>query len=100
MKPFDAFEIDDPGGAVGVVVLQGAYYLDLPTVLVAPLYRLDSGLKYDIINPEVSFYGDRLIVKLDRMAALPADTLVRRIGSILAYADEIKNALDRLIGGY
>lgn len=100
MKPFDVFAFDDPGGAVAVVVLQGRYYLDLPSTLVAPLYPLGSGLRYDVINPEIHWLGEPVIVKLERLAALPASALVRRLGSLEDEADTIKNALDRLISGY
>jgi hypothetical protein len=100
MKQFDVFNIDDPGGAVAVVLLQGAFYLDLPSVLVAPLYPAGSALQYTVINPEIRIGQGSVIVKLEQITSVSPLLLDRYAGTAEDSAQIIKDALDRLIGGY
>ena len=80
--------------------MQGDFYLDLPTILVMPLYPVDSGLAYQGINPEIRLNGDVLIAKPDHLANVTAGYLMQKCGSLADQRTNLTNALDRLITGY
>lgn len=100
MKQFDVFSVNDPGGVVAVVVIQGDFYLDLPSVLVIPLIRSDSPLVIGEINPLFELAGRTLALKPEQTTGISPQRLGRRIGSLAEQGLLVSNALDRLLAGY
>jgi hypothetical protein len=100
MKRFDVFDVEDAGGAVTVVLLQGGTYLDLPSVLVAPLFPIGTGLQYPVINPEIGMGHRRFVVKLEQITSVSPQLLNRYAGTANGSSQIIMDALDRLMGGY
>lgn len=101
MKQFDVFDVDDTGGVVAITVLSGSAYLDLPNVLAVPLYAAGFVPRVTRINPILDHDGRGLVAVVDEMGAVTKTTFGDCVGH-LSDADQqrIKNALDRLIGGY
>jgi len=101
MKQFDVIDIDDAGGVIAVTVLSAGVYLDLPNILVVPLYAAGFPAQMPEINPTLEFRGIGLVAVLDEIASAPAYSLQAPSGR-LTDADQarIKTALDRLIAGY
>ena len=100
MKKFDVFAVNDPGGVVAVVVIQGEVYLDLPSILVIPLIEANSPLVIAEINPVFALGRERLALKPEQTTGISPSRLGAKIGSLAEQGLKITNALDRLIAGY
>jgi hypothetical protein len=100
MKQFDVFAMEDVGGVVAVVVMAGEYYLDLPNILVVPLYPIDFPARVTQINPVLELDTKPYIAVVDEAVAVPVGLLARKIGSLASQYTLLTNALDRLIAGY
>jgi mRNA-degrading endonuclease toxin of MazEF toxin-antitoxin module len=100
MKTFDVFEYPDPGASMAVVVLQGAYYLGLPTTLIMPLYGSATELAYSGINPRISLNGTTWTAKAEQTGAVSRSRLGRHLGNVADQSHLLLTALDRLMAGY
>lgn len=100
MKQFDVFAVDDVGEVVAVVVMAGTYYLDLPNVLVVPLYPINFPGRVTQINPVLELGGTQYVAAVDEAVAIPTGLLTRCIGSLADQYTLLTNALDRLVAGY
>ena len=87
------------GGAPFVVLLSSHLLGDLTETVVAPVRRAASegapGLEVPVLVD-----GEMLLVSVSGMAGIRASALRKRRGSLLAYEDEIRRALDRLFTGF
>jgi len=83
-----------------VVVLQSHHAGDLPTVVVAPVYRRDVFEAFARLSVEVESHGHALVVSIPELVAVSATLLHRRSGELRAYEDAIRRALDRLFTGF
>lgn len=100
MKRFDVFSVNDPHGVEAVVVVQGDFYLDLPSILVVPLYSDAVAKPIDRVNLSVDLNGKTLIFKTEEMTSAPAEALVRPIGNLEKGAFQIQIVMDRIFSGY
>ena len=86
-------------GAPFVVVLSSHLLGDLIEAVVAPVRRGASagvpGLEVPVVID-----GETLLVSVSGIAGIRATALRNRKGSLLAYEDEIRRALDRLFTGF
>lgn len=88
------------GSAVDLgLVLQDDTLSDLATRIVAPLIEVDSGLSGTPATPDVEFDGQRFIVAVHLMTALPTRNLGRVIVNLESEERRIRNALDLLFFG-
>ena len=83
-----------------VVVLQSHLFEALPTLVVAPLMRLDQSVQGGKILVEVDFAGESLVVNTAFLTNIERRRLSRSRGSLLAYEDDIRRAIDRLFTGF
>ncbi|MGV9010068.1 CcdB family protein [Brevundimonas sp.] len=102
MRQFDVYpNPNEPmrPGAPFVVVLSSHYLDDLTETVVAPLF---SGRTKTVNKLEVAVNvdGRSLLLVLTGLAALRTRDLGRPVGSLLAYEDDIRRALDRLFTGF
>ena len=100
VKKFDVCLVDDPGGVIAVVIVQGEIYLDLPSILVIPLIAADSPLVIEEINPVFELAGRRLALKPEQTAGISPHQLGQKIASLAEQGLRVTNALDRLIAGF
>ena len=100
MKRFDVVEYKDPGGAVAVVILQGSFYLDLPTVIVGPLFPPGNVEALPIINPTIVLSSEEFVFKSEYSGPFPRELLTNRIGALEEQAYTVQTAIDRLLAGY
>ena len=82
-----------------VVVLSSHLLGDLIETVVAPVRRGASGGVPGLEVP-VDIDGETLLVSVSGVAGIRATALGRRKGSLLAYEDAIRRALDRLFTGF
>ena len=86
-------------GAPFVVVLSSHLLGDLIEAVVAPVRRGASagvpGLEVPVVID-----GETLLVSVSGIAGIRATALRNRKGSLLAYEDEIRRALNRLFTGF
>ena len=80
-----------------VVEIQSNYMRDIPTVLVAPLVSVKHLKPYDLINPVVDLGGEKMAVRLEQLAGVPAALLGDRVASVADAEDRISTALHRLM---
>ena len=102
MRQFDVFSNPSPtmrAVAPYVVVLSSHLLRDLTEVVVAPL--VDEGhLRGSDFDVPVEFADGRFTVTVIGLAAIRADHLKERLGSLAAHEDDIRRALDRLFTGF
>lgn len=79
-----------------VVSVQSHLLEALPTVLVAPIYRVVERPAYS----KVSVMGQELIVSLAEIAPMDAQRLRRPLGDLTQYEGELRRALDRVFTGF
>jgi len=83
-----------------VLDLQDGGLAAMPTRLVAPLVRQEEGVRpARHLTPVMAVDGERLMLMPHLMAAVPAKSLGRPIGSLADRRDEIVAALDFLFTG-
>lgn len=102
MRQYDLY--DNPAtamrGAVPFVVVLSSHLLgDLTEVIVAPVL---AGRDTPLSAFEIRIEHDetRLLVSITGMTAIRQRDLRRRIGSLAAYEDDIRRAVDRLFTGF
>ncbi len=82
-----------------VVVLSSHFLDDVTETIVAPVFAnrktTMGGLEIRVVVQDVD-----LLVVLTGLAAVRTASLRQRVGSILAYEDDIRRALDRLFTGF
>jgi toxin CcdB len=103
MRQFDVALNPDAGkrpAAPYLVILQSHLLYGLPTVIVAPLRRADTVEGITDLQTPVSFDGDDYALMVAEMAHIPTRLLGDSVGSIAAYEDAIRRALDRLFTGF
>ena len=103
IRQYDVF--DNPSAATRakvpyVVVLQSHLFEALPTLVIAPVMRLDQSVPSGKILIEVDFADERLVVNVAFLANTERQRLGRSRGSLAAYEDDIRRAIDRLFTGF
>jgi toxin CcdB len=83
-----------------VVVLQSQYAGDLPTLVVAPVYRAEVAERLTKLSVDVRFDGQDLVILLPELVAIKAAMLRSRSADFLSYEDNIRAALNRLFTGF
>jgi hypothetical protein len=103
IRQFDVFanpSLHSRDDAPYVMVLQSHHAGDLPTVVVAPLYRIET---FDLLTKlcvEVRCDDLDLIASIPELAAIGAAMLHRKVANLAAYEDDIRRAVDRLFTGF
>lgn len=100
MKRYDVFAVTDENGVEAVVVVQGNLYLELPSILVIPLYSTAYAVPIKYINPIFEINGQTLILKTEEMTSAPRYMLDTKVGDLEDQAFAVQTALDRLFSGY
>jgi toxin CcdB len=103
IRQYDAFR--NPGAATRakvpyVVVLQSHLFEALPTVVIAPLMRLEQSARNSKVLVEVEFAGESLVVNAAFLGNIERRVLGRSRGSLAVYEDDIRRAIDRLFTGF
>ncbi len=83
-----------------VVVLQSHLFEALPTLVIAPVMRLDQPVQGAKVLVEVDFSSERLVVNAAFLSNIERRLLGRTRGSLAAYEDNIRRAVDRLFTGF
>jgi toxin CcdB len=83
-----------------VVVLQSHLFEALPTVIIAPLMRLEQSVRASKVLVEVEFEGEGLVMNAAFLSNIEHRELGRSRGSLAAHEDDIRRALDRLFTGF
>ena len=99
MAQFDLYAGVGDGERVHVVDLQTDLLSGLATRIVAPLRARAETAVITGLTPVVQVEGAEFVVLMQEMAAVPTRELQRRIGSLGAYQDSIKRALDIVFFG-
>lgn len=81
-------------------MIQGEFYLDLPTLLVVPLYPEHQVDRFEVINPVLMADGMPLVAKMEQIAAIAPNGLGALIDNVERDGLTIQNAIDRLFSGY
>lgn len=102
MAQFDVYP--NPAGGMGdavpyVVDMQSDQLAGLPTRMIAPLARPEDFQPLRRLNPLVEIGGERLVIMIHLMAAVPRDVLAASVASVADHRDDIINALDFLFTG-
>jgi len=103
LRQFDVFPNPSPRARAEipyVVVLQSHLLRNSPTQLVAPLIIADELSAYSEVSVPVKVMGSDFSLTLTELSSLKASLLREAIGSLLAYEDDIRRALDRLFTGF
>jgi toxin CcdB len=103
IRQYDVF--DNPSAATRakvpyIVVLQSHLFEALPTLVIAPMMRLDQSVQSGKILIEVDFADERLVVNVAFLANIERQRLGRSRGSLALYEDDIRRAVDRLFTGF
>jgi len=87
-------------GAVPFVVMLSSHLLgDLTEVIVAPVLAGRS-MPLNAFEIRIEHGEVTLLVSITSMTAIRQRDLRRRVGSVAAYEDDIRRALDRLFTGF
>lgn len=103
IRQFDV--IDNPSAlsrpiAPYVVLIQSHLYDEGSTLLVAPMLRMPVAAQITKVSVTVEFGAERFILLLSELGAIDRRPVHRCLGSLLAYEDDIRRALDRLFTGF
>jgi len=96
MAQFDLFRLN--GGQVVVDLQTDLIGIDASRI-VAPLRAAGRYTALPGLTPSVEVDGETWIVRVQELAAIPGTELRGPIGSLAAYRDVLKRALDILIDG-
>ena len=96
MAQFDLWRLED---GLLVVDLQTDLIGIEASRIVAPLRDADRYAAFPGLTPVVEVEGQRWIVRVQELAAVPAAELRNRAGSLSGMRDPLKRALDILIDG-
>jgi toxin CcdB len=83
-----------------VVVLQHDYLSDLKGRLVAPMLAAAQMKPVERIHVAVELDGAQYFVVMDQLTAVPASSMGRKMGSLIAFEYRLKNAIDRMFTGF
>lgn len=83
-----------------VVILSGGVYLELESILVAPLYPVEAVLGLEAIHPKTDDFDAPRRVMAELTSALPRTLIGEKVGSLAHRRYDIQAALDRLMSGY
>jgi hypothetical protein len=97
MARFDIRRLRVKARARFVVEIQSDYMRDIPTVLVAPVVSVKDLSPYALINPIVDVDGQKMALRLEQLAGVPAAALGQVVGSAADAEDSINVAINRLI---
>ncbi len=97
MAQFDLFRLS--GGEFVVDLQTGLIGLDV-TRLVAPLRREGRYVAFPALTPETEIDGQRWIVRVQEMAAVPAGVLGAPVGAVPELGDALLRAVDFLTHGF
>lgn len=103
IRQFDVFATPASRGSADaplICVLQSHYLAALNTVVVAPLVRIKADRTSSQAAVPVSFKGIDYLLDVGLIANIELRALRRSVGSIAAYEDDIRRALDRLFTGF
>jgi toxin CcdB len=103
IRQFDVFanpSLRSRDEAPFVVVLQSHHAGELPTVVVAPLYRREIAQALTRLTVDVESAGQDLTVSIPELVALSSTLLHKKVGSLAEHEDDIRRALDRLFTGF
>ena len=103
IRQYDVFQ--NPGAPTRakvpyVVALQSHLFEALPTVVIAPLMRLERPARGSKVFVEVEFGGENLVVNAAFLSNIERRELGRSRGSLAVYEDDIRRAVDRLFTGF
>jgi hypothetical protein len=91
IRQFDLFpnpSIRSREEAPYVVVLQSQYAGDLPTAVIAPVYRAEVAERLTKLSVDVCWDGQDLVILIPELVAANAVLLRARSGDLLSYEDE------------
>lgn len=97
MAQFDVWRL--AGGTLVVDLQTDLIGLDA-TRIVAPLREESAYASFPGLTPTVEIDGQRWVVRLQELAAVPSAELRSRVGSIAGARDALKRGLDVLIDGF
>lgn len=103
IRQFDIVENPSPRSrpiAPYVAVIQSHLYDEGETMLVAPLLRMSAAATVTKVSLLVETEGESFILMLSEMAAVDRRSVGGAKGSLRAYEDDIRRALDRLFTGF
>lgn len=103
MRQFDVAPNPDAAkrpAAPYLVILQSHLLYGLPTVVVAPLRRMEAVEGIADLQPPVVFEGNDFAIMVAEMAHIPARLLGKSVGNLAQYEDAIRRALGRLFTGF
>jgi len=103
LRQFDVCENPSPRSrayAPFVVILQSHLLDAAPTCVVAPLLNAEGRRAYTEVSAEVVFQEKAYIVSIAELAAIERRLLDGPVGSLLAFEDGIRRAMDRLFTGF
>lgn len=83
-----------------LVVLQSHLLYGLPTVIVAPLRRIQFVEGIADLQVSVAFQDEEFAVMVAELAHMPSRLLPRSIGTIAGCEEALRRALDRLFTGF
>jgi toxin CcdB len=82
------------------VVLQSHLLAASNLTVVAPLLRQDPRSAFTLTSVPVHFADDDYVLLVGELTSIESQHLVRPAGSLQAYEDEIRRALDRVFTGF
>jgi hypothetical protein len=97
MARFDVRRLRSKARVRLVVEIQSDYMRDIPTVLIAPVIAVKDLEPYQLINPIVEVAGEKMALRLEQMAGVPAAALGAVVGSVGESEDKIAVALHKLL---
>ena len=103
MRQFDVYEAPSDASrriAPYVVVMQSHFLEGLPTILIAPLLRLQERPAYGEVSVAINFADEELLLSLAELVAVDRGSLRRRQGDVRDHEDAIRRALERVFTGF
>lgn len=103
MRQFDVAANPDAArrpAAPYLIVLQSHLLYGLPTLVVAPLRRIEDVEGITDLQAPVAFDGQNYAIMIAELAHLPSRLVGKSMGSLADYEDTIRSALNRLFTGF
>lgn len=97
MARFDVRRLKSRGPISLVIELQSDHMRELSTVIVAPLIAVKRLRPYELINPLLDVRGERMAIRLEQMAGVPAASLGETVASAPHTEAAVSVALQRLL---
>jgi toxin CcdB len=96
LRQFDAYENPSAAtrGPVPFVLVLQSHFLDIiPTVIVAPMMRVEVRVPYGRTSVRVTLRNETLFASIAEIVAIERRRLVRPLGNLLAFEDDLRRAL-------